>query len=209
MSTVFGPLIAAASLTVALIGWEATIFARSNFADPRNRILNWCRDVGHQFELAHIPGHLDRLAMPPFPYQLRSYLHHDLRRDLDLLEDYSRTGSHWNLSYVEPSVIERIQGAMQVVGQDWRARHGVLTWAFEPQAPPDPFAYTRQTASIGLQRIGMLQEQVLEYQRATAVAIAVMSLPFIGRRWRRRRERARRRHADLSSLDSPTDWMPS
>jgi hypothetical protein len=191
VSTVLlAPLVGVFALCVAIAGWDAAVFARRHFEQPRQRILDWTRECGEALEVLTVSGAgmLKEQREPPIAYGLRSYLLFQLLDDLDDLEYVGNFKSHKSsLNYVEPGIVNLVVDGVRVAMHRWALLHGVRTGNGTPEpATPTP-RQVYDLAHRGLQRVGMLQEHVLHYKRMPWI-VTVLKRPMIRARIRRRRE---------------------
>lgn len=203
---ILAPIIGVIALSVAIAGWDAAVFARRHFEQPRERLVSWARETGEAFEALHAASISDRLKdqpQPPVRYGLRTYALFDLIGDLDELESFGRsTNTYWGLSYVEREVVRPVLKTIAVSTGQWRALNAADH--LQMLLTDDQF---RSQVSLGLQRIGMLQEHVQRYERATWVRTLLRRRQIRLRRRSRQEERAADRWSDLS-VGSPDIWVP-
>ncbi|SHY61586.1 Uncharacterised protein [Mycobacteroides abscessus subsp. bolletii] len=188
-TALIAPVIGVIALCVAIAGWDAAVFARRHFEQPRERLITWARECGEAFEqlLASDDTALKAQKEAPIPYTLRAYLSLDLLSDIDELENFSHPRQVvWKLHYVEDSIISQIKDAVDVAMRRWVALHGIKLDDQEPaQKMPSPGSV--HDVIRGLRRVGNLQEQVLRYERLPWIR-TVLLRPVILRRIRRRRK---------------------
>ncbi|SHV14610.1 Uncharacterised protein [Mycobacteroides abscessus subsp. abscessus] len=207
MSTVLiAPIIGSIALCVAIAGWDAAVFARRHFEQPRERLIAWARECGEAFELL-VSSRCEMLGKqekPPVRYGLRAYLFFDLIGDLEELDNFSRDGRwggprflwpirralrrssrpiRWGLQqYVEPRIVTPIARAIVLTRWRWSAER---TGKFDDKTPT--LDEVNDAVTYGFQRVGMLQRHVLEHERMPWIATMFWRVR-IYRRIRRRRE---------------------
>ncbi len=212
MSTVLiAPIIGSIALCVAIAGWDAAVFARRHFEQPRERLIAWARECGEAFELL-VSSRCEMLGKqekPPVRYGLRAYLFFDLIGDLEELDNFSRDGRwggprflwpirralqrsprpiRWGLQqYVEPRIVDPIAAAIVLTRRRWSAER---TGEFDDKTPT--LDEVNDAVTYGLQRVGMLQRHVLEHERMPWIATMLWRVR-IHRRIRRRREQSNAR----------------
>jgi hypothetical protein len=194
------PIIGSTALCVAIAGWDAAVFARRHFEQPRERLIAWARECGEALELLMIPGceALKEQHQPPVRYGIRAYLLFDLVNDLDELDNSSRS-SLWGLHYAETRIVRPVARAISAAMRRWSEVQGIEL----DRSVTDDDVYRR--VRYGLQRVGMLQEYVLKYERMPWI-ISVVRRVQINRRIRQRRElrsreRVRNAWAELAYED--------
>ncbi|MDM2419348.1 hypothetical protein PP577_17080 [Mycobacteroides abscessus] len=178
------PIIGVIALSVAIAGWDAAVFARRHFEQPRERLMAWARECGEAFDLLMIPGcETLKQQQPPIRYGLRAYLIFDLVNDLDELDNFSRPRVG-NLHYVETRILPPVKRAIRAAMWRWSEIHGM-----EPDKSATEDAVSRR-ATYGLQRVGMLQEHVLRYERMPWILTVVRRVQIHRRIHHRRKQRS-------------------
>ncbi|MEF9456033.1 hypothetical protein [Mycobacteroides abscessus] len=184
--TLIAPAIGAIALCVAIAGWDAAVFARRHFEQPRERLIAWARECGEAFEPLMIPGcEILQQRQAPIRYGLRAYLVFDLVNDLDELDNFSRPRVG-NLHYVDTRIIPSVKRAIRAAMLRWSEIHGIEP---EPDTSVPDDAVSRR-ATYGLQRLGMLQEHVLRYERMPWILTVMRRVQIYRRISRRRKQRS-------------------
>jgi hypothetical protein len=208
LPAILAPIIGVIALSVAIAGWDAAVFARRHFEQPRERLIVWARECGEAFEsllAASISERLRDQQQPPVRYALRAYALFDLIGDLDELDSFGRsTKTKWNLPYVERDVIYPVLVTIEVTTSQWHALNG----ADHGRTPLADDQFRCQVA-IGLQRIGMFQEHLQRYERAPWIRTLLGRRRIRVRRRYRHEERAQRRRSGIRvGRLEPDVWVP-
>lgn len=196
------PIISVIALSVAVAGWDAAVFARRHFEQPRERVITWVRECGDALELLALSGceTLKEQEEPPVPYRLRAYLLFQLVSDLDELESFAKTPhAGWPFDYVEQTLVEQVKSAVAQAMRCWRTlrRPSVDGGDHMPEGADE-------IVRRGLQRIGNLQEQILNYERMPWILTVLKRrdiLRGVRRRQVRRHEEWVNRKDRTTSLD--------
>lgn len=200
--TLIAPIIGVIALCVAIAGWDAAVFARRHFEQPRERVITWVRECGDALEPLALSGceALKERKEPPVPYRLRAYLLFQLVRDLDELESFAKKPhAGWPFDYVEQTLVEQVKSAVAQAMKCWLTVHG-RNVDRRDHMPERADEVVRR----GLQRIGNLQEQILNYERVPWILTVLKRrdiLKGVGRRQVRRHEEWVNREDRTTSLD--------
>lgn len=200
--TLIAPIIGVIALGVAVAGWDAAVFARRHFEQPRERVIAWVRECGDALEPLALSGcgALKEQKVPPVAYRLRAYLLFQLVSDLDELESFAKKPhAGWPFDYAEQTLVEQVKSAVAQAMKCWLTVHGRSA-----DRRDDMPEGAEEIVRRGLQRIGNLQEQILNYERMPWILTVLKRrdiLRGVRRRQLRRNEEWVNREGRTTSLD--------
>jgi hypothetical protein len=168
-------VVGSGGVTLAYLGWRASIYER-NWQDARQRSLDWVAECVQILEnlRADPAATLQTSRETPIRYGLRIYAYRQLANDLNFVAGKSGPGS-WGELYVNESVLHNAATILKLVTDVWCRAHEISTStsALDESSAPANNAYLIGRLDRGMQRLGMLDEQIRSYQLRPWIVNAV------------------------------------